>query len=539
MPSHIIVPHGPNHDGFDSSESGEEFGFDDADFESHGLTTDSYVHRQPSSWIRSLLSLLLLRPRALLNQNAHRQDAKQLSRRRHRYQRFFGRRIRLLFNSLAALACALVLLTAIFWPSYNNPPAHYGALRKRILASDDHGRANVNNQKIFIAASIYDKGGHLVNGVWGRNVLELLDLLGHRNVFLSIYENDSGLEAEDALKFFGRGVQCNSSLVYEEHLPTEDIPMVTLPDGSKRIKRIAYLAEVRNRALQPLDERSDVTYDKVLFLNDVVFDPIDAVQLLFSTNANEIGEASYNAACAVDFINPFKFYDTFATRDLEGYSMGVPFFPWYSNAGQGLSRQDVLGGKDAVRVKSCWGGMVAFDAKFFQASRTPSHDGQFDSGIERASNRNLGLFEPVRFRAVPDLDWDASECCLVHADILSASANMALEDDAGIYQNPYVRVAYGPWTLWWLPITRRFERLYTVPHTLINRLVGLPWYNPRRMESKEGDTQGIVQVSESVSIAKTVSVGGDGYCGMRTLQLQRESLRMGDKNWETVPIPLG
>lgn len=107
------------------------------------------------------------------------------------------------------------------------------------------------------------------------------------------------------------------------------MPKVTLPDGTERIKRIAYSAEVRNQALQPLEE-SDIVYDKILFRDDVLFDPIDAAQLLFSTNVNEHGhgKASYHAACAVDFINPFMFYDTFATRDIEGYSMSVPFFPW-------------------------------------------------------------------------------------------------------------------------------------------------------------------------------------------------------------------
>ena len=56
----------------------------------------------------------------------------------------------------------------------------------------------------------------------------------------------------------------------------------------------------------------------------------------------------------MDFINPFKFYGTFASRDLEGYSMGLPIYPWFSSAGKAQSRQDVLDQKDAVRVRSCW-----------------------------------------------------------------------------------------------------------------------------------------------------------------------------------------
>lgn len=410
-------------------------------------------------------------------------------------------------------------------------------MQRRVLASDENGRGNVDNKNIFIAASLYDKGGRLVDGTWGRDVLELIDLLGDTNVFLSIYENDSGPNAEDALKRYEEKVRCNSNLLYEEHLSTDNMSRVTLPDGSKRIKRIAYLAGVRNRALEPLNEPSNVTYDKVLFLNDVLFNPVDAIQLLFSTNVDRNGEPSYGAACAVDFINPFKFYDTFATRDLEGYSMGVPFFPWFSNAGQGLSRKDVLDGKDAVRVKSCWGGMVAFDASYLQASQKAVHDNPMPSKIGNDSAQIPDLSEPIRFRAVTDLDWDASECCLIHADIINSHAQTVPVNAVGIYQNPYVRVAYGPWTLWWLPITRRFERLYTIPHTIIDRLVGLPWDNPRRVDFKPSDAKESVERSRGNPKPEIVGAGGDGYCGLRTLQLLRETSREGEKNWETVPVP--
>lgn len=522
MPIPLLSP--GEGDSFDLPDSAEEFDLDDADFESHGLTTNSYVHRQSTSWTHTLWSLTTLRWRVLLRPSSRWQKAKQGSHRRPLHYRNCGRRLRLIAKYLLLSIVTVVIITATFWPSYNDLPAHYGALRKKVLESNDEGRANGGNQKIFIAASIYDKGGHLVSGRWGKNVLNLIDLVGRRNVFVSIYENEGGPEAEKALKDFEGELHCNKSLVYE-HLPVEDIPEITLPDGTRRIKRIAYLAEVRNRALKPLEGSIDVVYDKILFLNDVLFDPIDAVQLLLSTNANEEGQASYKAACAVDFINPFKFYDTFATRDLEGYSMGIPFYPWYSSAGGGFSRQDVLDGKDAVRVKSCWGGMAAFDASFFQAGQTP-HDVSGKDALETSSHAI-----PVRFRAVSDLDWEASECCLVHADILGTSARPAEANDTGIYQNPFVRVAYGPKTLWWLPITRRFERLYTIPHTILDRLVGLPWFNPRRSAT---DKVHGGRLNEASADPRSL---GDGYCGMRTLQLMRESRREGEKNWETVPVP--
>ena len=418
-----------------------------------------------------------------------------------------------------SIILALLFLTAIFRPSYTNPPAHYKSLRGKVESSSDYGRANPENEKIFIAASIYDEGGHLLKGAWGEAVLKLLDILGNKNVFLSIYENESGEQAYVAQIKFERKVQCPHSLVYDKEFSMDDVGSIFLPDGSERTKRIAYLAEVRNKALLPLEEKPDVEYDRLLFLNDVIFDPVEAAQLLLSTNLDAHGRASYKAACAVDFINPFKFYDTYATRDLQGYSMGVPFFPWFTNSGDGTSRKDVLAGKDAVRVKSCWGGMVAFDAKPFQAAK------------------------PLRFRATTDTYWDASECCLIHADLVKEGTINEDGNYVGVYMNPFVRVAYSTKTLSWLAFTRRFERLYSIPHNMINHLVGLPWFNPRRTEESGKMVEEKVWVADNGTKAggsfliKSRQGDGDGYCGIRMLQLIKETPRNGEKNWEMMPVP--
>ena len=384
----------------------------------------------------------------------------------------------------------------------------------------EYGLANPENEKIFIAASLYDQGGLLLAGAWGDAVLKLLDILGNKNVFLSIYENQSGDEAEVALIRFARKLQCQHSTVYDKEFSMDDVEHIALPNGFLRTKRIAFLAEVRNKALLPLTEtQKDVKYDRLLYLNDVIFDPVEAAQLLLSTNLDANGRASYRAACAVDFINPFKFYDTFATRDIEGYSMGVPFFPWFTDSGNGVSRKDVLAGKDAVRVKSCWGGMVAFDAKPFQAA------------------------QPLRFRATEDLYWDASECCLIHADLMKSVTVDDQGSYVGVYMNPFVRVAYSKWAHGWLHFTRRFERLYTIPHNIINHLVGLPWFNPRRTEEPGVKVEDSVWVpdwsngTEGYFQTVTREATGDGFCGLRMLQLIKDTTRNGQKNWEKMPVP--
>lgn len=199
-------------------------------------------------------------------------------------------------------------------------------------------------------------------------MLQLIDLLGPDNVHLSIYEDNPTEEAKQSLASFRQNVTCTSvnaptlntanlsgkSTIVAEDFDSGTLPRVTLPNGEKRLKRIAFLAEVRNRALDPIDHQG-VKFDKILYLNDVNFHPIDAVQLLFATNIDSTGRTDYGAACALDFINAFKYYDRFATRDFDGRITGIPFFPFFTSAGTATSRKDMLSQSDAVRVRSCWG----------------------------------------------------------------------------------------------------------------------------------------------------------------------------------------
>ena len=53
----------------------------------------------------------------------------------------------------------------------------------------------------------------------------------------------------------------NSTIVYED-LDLSTLPRITLPNGETRVKRITFLAEVRNRALAPLNT-SDVRFDRL------------------------------------------------------------------------------------------------------------------------------------------------------------------------------------------------------------------------------------------------------------------------------------
>lgn len=439
----------------------------------------------------------------------------------------------------------ILVVTPILIPSYTRLPPHYRELKARCERLDaESGCANQFQEKIFISVSLYDKDGSLAGGRWGEQLLELIHMLGPDNTFLSIYENDSPI-GQAALEEFKSRVPCKHEIVYDDTVTLDGFGNVTLPDGIERMKRLSYLSEMRNRALRPLDRFRDETgvvkFDKVLFMNDVLFNTVDAAQLLFSTNVGEDGRTHYLSTCALDYTNPFKFYDLYAQRDAEGYSNGVPIFPIFTTAGQGLSRADMLAQKDAVRATGCWSGMVAMQAKYVQnldaSLPTPNFQEIGAHVIQPASPRPVET--PVRFRYEPEVFFDACECCLFLADVSTVARKDAARDQ-GVFVNPYVRVAYEDWVLRWLHRVKWWERLFVVPHRVVSYFAGLPRNNPYR-EVSEGEPF----VEEVWSVAGnrwelTNRTGRSGlFCAVREMQLLNTEARTGDKNWANAEMPAG
>ena len=175
---------------------------------------------------------------------------------------------------------------------------------------------------------------------------------------------------------------------------------------------------------------------------------------------------------------------------------------------------------------------MAFDANFFQKALNEDQEPVTALGEFRNTSA------PYRFRAEDDLFWDASECCLIHADIQDPYS-----DESGIYMNPYVRVAYGTKTLSWLSFTRRFERLYSPIHFLLTSAVGLPWYNPRRAEHAREAVEETSWVPDqdiaaggSFKALPRIATNG-GFCGGRGLQVMKMDRDSAERNWESIPPP--
>lgn len=287
---------------------------------------------------------------------------------------------------------------------------------------------------------------------WSNSLLKLVQDLGPENVFVSIsesgsLENTKGalLDLEGELKKLGVKHRIVTGI---DHLEQYDMLRNLPPIGQRQgwvytgrpesfagkdgweMRRIPYLAKQRNLVMEPLYEAAEGEWDKVLWINDVVFKvsfaarDVQYMTICFRARCSNVEQTedvinliqtnhgSYAAACALDFPETStEYYDTFALRDSNGHKTATQKFPLFHNS----ASLSAVRANTAVPVKSCWNGMTVFDAAPFYGAN--------------------GL----RFRGVDDslaaLHVEGSECCLIHAD-------NPLRDDFGVFVNPSVRVSY-------------------------------------------------------------------------------------------------
>ncbi|KAI9647286.1 hypothetical protein NHQ30_003669 [Ciborinia camelliae] len=240
-----------------------------------------------------------------------------------------------------------------------------------------------NNETIFIAA-IFRRSELMLRQNWSPALISLVQHLGPQNVYVSIVESGSldgtkaalmdldGMLNEVGVKrTIDLGIDQAAQLEELKHVPEEGEDrsgwLYTGKNESEtgwEMRRIPYLARLRNKAMEPLlrmwDEGKGRKFDKVLWINDVVFTTTDVTTLLSTNNY------SYAAACSLDFSHPSQYYDTFALRDSLGLKTASISWPYFY-ASQSL---DALKRNEAVPVKSCWNGMVVFDAEAWYPSLT-------------------------------------------------------------------------------------------------------------------------------------------------------------------------
>ncbi|PLB53605.1 putative polysaccharide export protein [Aspergillus steynii IBT 23096] len=270
--------------------------------------------------------------------------------------------------------------------------------------------------RIYIA-SIQTNTEALLRRHWNHAVVELARTLGPDNVFVSVLESASEDDTQDTLQDLDHGlhrfgIARNITLGFptlneDSRTAAKEHGWVADAHQNQKQRRIPYLARRRNASLQPFYSllADGITFDRILFLEDVVFSTADVLRLL-DTNGGD-----YAAACALDFFQPPRYHDAGALRDSQGHRPIMSTWPLFRAADSRRAMQIL----SPVPVASCWNGMVVMPAHPFMAET------------------------PLRFRGIADhlaaARLEGSERCLLHAD-------NPLSATRGVYVNPRVRVAY-------------------------------------------------------------------------------------------------
>ena len=269
--------------------------------------------------------------------------------------------LRRLLKSRILRASILILVVWTFLEAFY--------IHRILLNADTTPVSRVNTEKIFIASLPWNNEiifrTHMIN-----QIRDLVHVLGTQNIYISIYENGSYDGTKDALRDLHReleelGVRSRVILDETSHedivkarptTPTEGwIKMeksgfeeFQINRGDYALRRIHYLAQLRNRVLQPLWQLAEKgeKFDKIIFLNDVVFSSDDILNLLQTRNGQ------YATACTLDFETSPAVYDTFALRDSEGHLPLMQTWPFFRSA---ASREAVIANQP-VPVQSCWNG---------------------------------------------------------------------------------------------------------------------------------------------------------------------------------------
>lgn len=152
----------------------------------------------------------------------------------------------------------------------------------RCLSNHTDGAVVRRPERIYIA-SLHWNNEEILRSYWNDAVVALANALGRDNVFITVYESGSWDDSKGALRELdlaleAHGIRRNITVSPTTHLDEISVTnrsqgWADTPRGSQELRRIPYLSRLRNLALDPLQElfQQGETFDRVLFLNDVVF----------------------------------------------------------------------------------------------------------------------------------------------------------------------------------------------------------------------------------------------------------------------------
>jgi hypothetical protein len=143
--------------------------------------------------------------------------------------------------------------------------------------------ATTNQEKVFIA-SIHWNNEKILRSHWVPAILELVAHLGEKNVYVSVQESGSWDDSKGALKELDEALEqagVRRRIILDDTTHADEIGKAPAENGwiqtprsaTKELRRVPYLAKLRNLVLEPLEELAGAgeRFDRVLFVNDVVF----------------------------------------------------------------------------------------------------------------------------------------------------------------------------------------------------------------------------------------------------------------------------
>lgn len=154
---------------------------------------------------------------------------------------------------------------------------------RRISRTEPAYREQPRRQERIYIASINWNSEPILRSHLSQAIVELAWKLGPNNVYISVYESGSydntkgallELDAELERLRIPRNITL-SPVTHEDEIaaPPGNEGWIVTPKGKTELRRIPYLSRTRNLSLAPLHElaRQGITFDKILFINDVVF----------------------------------------------------------------------------------------------------------------------------------------------------------------------------------------------------------------------------------------------------------------------------
>jgi hypothetical protein len=212
--------------------------------------------------------------------------------------------------------------------------------------------SNLKVKRVFIAALLHNNEDIIAD--WSSRVLFLARAFPR--AYVSIFESGSSDETPFELSSLKtqldmHGIQ-NTILCGDDGTALGGSPFI--PGDPSSGNRIAYLARLRNLVIQPLLDQNarGITYEKVIFLNDVLFCVEDIIRLL---------SHEADISCGYDFNGP-AFWDNWV-MDYGSTDSSLHACVRDSNFQATLACNISL----PLPVACCWNGAAVFEAAIIYA----------------------------------------------------------------------------------------------------------------------------------------------------------------------------